>query len=162
MDHWTGALLLERSLIVLASGFNAAHFLRELWRLRRLEGGGLRRGRAMRAAVVAMVVINASLVVGALYPLAASRFEAVGRQSGAGGRRSGGVADGGVVHDGAGDARKEVREQMGTLARAIEAENWELAAYVLAISVLRVAEAVPPETLSALLELLEGSDGTGA
>ena len=49
---------------------------------------------------------------------------------------------------------------MGTLARAIEAENWELAAYVLAISVLRVAEAVPPETLSALLELLEGSDGT--
>ena len=49
---------------------------------------------------------------------------------------------------------------MGTLARAIEAENWELAAYVLAISVLRVAEAVPPETLSTLLEMLEGRDAT--
>ena len=82
MDHWTGALLLERSLIVLASGFNAAHFLRELWRLRHVEGVGARRGRAMRAAVVVMVVINVSLVVGALYPLAASRFEAVGRSPG--------------------------------------------------------------------------------
>ena len=36
----------------------------------------------MRAAVVVMVVINASLVVGALHPLAASRFEAVGRSPG--------------------------------------------------------------------------------
>ena len=81
MDHWTGALLLERTLVVLASGFNCVHFLRELWRLRQLAGGGLR-GRAMRAAVVAMVVINASLVVGALHPLAAARFAAVGRSPG--------------------------------------------------------------------------------
>ena len=36
----------------------------------------------MRAAVVAMVVINASLAVGALHPLAAARFEAVGRSPG--------------------------------------------------------------------------------
>ena len=82
LDHWTGALLLERTLVVLASGFNCVHFLRELWRLRQLAGGGLRRGRAMRAAVVAMVVINASLVVGALHPLAAARFAAVGRSPG--------------------------------------------------------------------------------
>ncbi len=81
MDHWTGALLLERTLVVLASGFNCVHFLRELWRLRQLAGGGTR-GRAMRAAVVAMVVINASLVVGALHPLAAARFAAVGRSPG--------------------------------------------------------------------------------
>lgn len=45
---------------------------------------------------------------------------------------------------------------MGTLARAIETENWELAAYVLAVSMMRVAEAMPPETLTTLLE--EGSD----
>ena len=74
---------MERTLVVLASGFNCVHFLRELWRLRQLAGGGLRtRGRAMRAAVVAMVVINASLVVGALHPLAAARFAAVGRSPG--------------------------------------------------------------------------------
>lgn len=48
---------------------------------------------------------------------------------------------------------------MGALERAIKAEDWELAAYVLAISVLRVADAVPPETLSTLLDLLaEGND----
>ena len=82
MDHWVGALLLERTLVVLASGFNCVHFLRELWRLRQLAGGGLKGGRAMRAAVVAMVVINASLVVGALHPLAAARFAAVGRSPG--------------------------------------------------------------------------------
>ena len=81
-DHWTGALLLERTLVVLASGFNCVHFLRELWRLRQLAGGGTTRGRAMRAAVVAMVVINASLLVGALHPLAAARFAAVGRSPG--------------------------------------------------------------------------------
>ena len=73
---------MERTLVVLASGFNCVHFLRELWRLRQLAGGGTRGGRAMRAAVVAMVVINASLVVGALHPLAAARFEAVGRSPG--------------------------------------------------------------------------------
>ena len=88
LDHWTGALLVERTLVVLASGFNCVHFLRELWRLRQLAGGGTRQprgprgGRAMRAAVVAMVVINASLVVGALHPLAAARFAAVGRSPG--------------------------------------------------------------------------------
>ncbi len=48
---------------------------------------------------------------------------------------------------------------MGTLERAIKAEDWEMAAYALAIAVLRVAEAVPPESLSALLELMsEGGD----
>lgn len=48
---------------------------------------------------------------------------------------------------------------MNTLERAIRAENWELAAHVLLVSVLRVADAFPPETLSALLELLsEGRD----
>lgn len=48
---------------------------------------------------------------------------------------------------------------MGTLAQAIKAEDWELAAHLLAVSLLRVADAVPPETLSALLDLLaEGND----
>ena len=48
---------------------------------------------------------------------------------------------------------------MGTLARAVKAEQWELAAYCLALSVLRLAEAVPPETLAELLDLLaEGGD----
>ena len=84
MEYWTGALLLERALVVLSSGFNAAHFLRELWRVSRRDGGGVgtTRGRARRAAMVAMVVINAALAVGALHPLMASRFAAVGRSPG--------------------------------------------------------------------------------
>lgn len=52
---------------------------------------------------------------------------------------------------------------MGTLEQAIREEKWELAAYVLAIAALKVAETVPPETLSTLLELLEeGTDGPAA
>ena len=48
---------------------------------------------------------------------------------------------------------------MGTLERAIKSEDWELAAYILAIAVLRVAEIIPPETLSTMLDLLaEGGD----
>ncbi len=50
--------------------------------MRLVEGVGARWGRAMRAAVVVMVVINVSLLAGALHPLAASRFEAVGRSLG--------------------------------------------------------------------------------
>ena len=59
-------------------------------------------------------------------------------------------------------ARKEVREAMGTLERAIREEQWELAAYILALAALKVAEAVPPETLSTLLELLEEGDDASA
>lgn len=80
MDHWTGALLLERALTVLSAGFNALHFLRELWRLPQLDGAGARRARAMRAALVAMVVVNVALLAGSLHPLAAARFEWVGRR----------------------------------------------------------------------------------
>ena len=52
---------------------------------------------------------------------------------------------------------------MNALERAIRAEDWDLAAHVLLVSVLRVADAVPPETLSALLDLLsEVGDAEGA
>ena len=51
---------------------------------------------------------------------------------------------------------------MGTLERAIREEKWELAAYVLAIAALRVAEEVPQETLSRLLELLAEDDDAPA
>ena len=79
MDHWTGALLLERTLVVLAAGFNSLHFLRELWRLTRREAAGPRRRRGTGAALAAMVVINLALAAGALHPLAATRFATVGR-----------------------------------------------------------------------------------
>lgn len=51
---------------------------------------------------------------------------------------------------------------MTTLAEAIREERWELAAYLLAIAVLKAGEAVPVETLSAALDLLSevGDDGT--
>ena len=51
---------------------------------------------------------------------------------------------------------------MGRLERAIREEQWELAAYILALAALKVAETVPPETLSTLLELLseEGGDAS--
>ena len=49
---------------------------------------------------------------------------------------------------------------MTTLAEAIREERWELAAYLLAVAVLRVGDAVPPETLEAVVDLLsEGGDG---
>lgn len=79
MDHWTGALLLERTLIVMAAGFNSLHFLRELWRLPRRNGAGLRRRRGMRTALLTMVVINTALAAGALHPMAAARFAWAGR-----------------------------------------------------------------------------------
>ncbi len=82
MDHWAGALLLERALIVLSAGFNAVHFVRELWRQTREGGAASRRGRSMRAALVAMVAINGALAAGALHPLAASRLAWVGRSPG--------------------------------------------------------------------------------
>ena len=48
---------------------------------------------------------------------------------------------------------------MDALERAIKSEDWEVAAHILAIAVLRVAEIIPPETLSAMLDLLaEGGD----
>ncbi len=58
------------------------HFARELWRLSRSDGVATARGRARRAALAAMVVINAALAVGAMHPLMASRFAAVGRSPG--------------------------------------------------------------------------------
>ena len=58
------------------------HFVRELWRLPRREGFASRRGRARRAALAAMVVINTALAAGALHPLVASRFEWAGRSPG--------------------------------------------------------------------------------
>ena len=82
MDHWTGALLLERTLTVMAAGFNAMHFARELWRLSRNAAPPPRRKRAVRAALAAMVVINAALAAGALHPLAAARFAWAARSPG--------------------------------------------------------------------------------
>lgn len=82
MDHWTGALLLERTLVVMAAGFNSLHFLRELRRLPRLprrETAEPRRRRGTGAALAAMAVINLALAAGALHPLAAARFAAVER-----------------------------------------------------------------------------------
>ena len=79
MDHWTGALLLERTLVVMAAGFNSLHFLRELRRLSRREAAGPRRRRGTGAALAAMAVINLALAAGALHPLAAARFAWVGR-----------------------------------------------------------------------------------
>lgn len=81
MDHWTGALLLERALTVMSAGFNAMHFARELWRLSR-GGPASSRKRSVRAALVAMVVINAALAAGALHPLAAARFAWAARSAG--------------------------------------------------------------------------------
>lgn len=54
------------------------HFARALLRLSGYAAAPARRRRAMRAALAAMVVINVALAAGALYPLAAARFEAVG------------------------------------------------------------------------------------
>ena len=82
MDHWTGALLLERALTVMSAGFNAMHFARELWRLRGGNKPPSRRRQPVRAALVAMVVINAALAAGALHPLAASRFAWAARSAG--------------------------------------------------------------------------------
>lgn len=81
MDHWTGALLLERAMTVMSAGFNAMHFARELWRASR-GGPSSSRKRSVRAALVAMVVINAALATGALHPLAASRFAWAARSAG--------------------------------------------------------------------------------
>ena len=48
---------------------------------------------------------------------------------------------------------------MGGLSNAIKAEQWELAAYYLMVSVARLAAQVPPESLAVLLEFLaEGDD----
>ena len=48
---------------------------------------------------------------------------------------------------------------MDALERAIKSEDWEVAAHILAIAVLRVAEIIPPKTLSTMLDLLaEGGD----
>ena len=48
---------------------------------------------------------------------------------------------------------------MDALERAIKSEDWELAAHILAIAVLRVAEIIPSKTLSTMLDLLaEGGD----
>ncbi len=48
---------------------------------------------------------------------------------------------------------------MGSLDSVIGSEDWDKVAYMLAIAVLRVAESIPPESLSALLALLsEGGD----
>jgi hypothetical protein len=41
------------------------------------------------------------------------------------------------------------------LAVAIERENWELAALCLLYGMVRAVETLPPQTLEALLELLE-------
>ena len=52
---------------------------------------------------------------------------------------------------------------MGSLSNAIKAEQWELAAYYLMVSVARLAAQVPPESLAALLEFLaEGDDDPSA
>ena len=59
---------------VMSAGFNAMHFARELWRLARDGAPSSRRKRSMRAAIVAMVVINVALAAGALHPLASARF----------------------------------------------------------------------------------------
>ena len=48
---------------------------------------------------------------------------------------------------------------MDALERAIKSEDWEVAAHILVFAVLRVAEIIPPETLSTMLDLLaEGGD----
>lgn len=52
---------------------------------------------------------------------------------------------------------------MAGLSNAIKAEQWELAAYYLMVSVVRLAAQVPPESLADLLELLaEGDDDPSA
>ncbi|GEM_PF-6413066 len=52
---------------------------------------------------------------------------------------------------------------MSGLSNAIKAEQWELVAYYLLVSVARLAVQVPPETLADLLEFLaEGDDDASA
>ncbi len=81
MDHWAGALLLERTLTAMSAGFNAMHFMRELWRLRGGDGdwmgGRARKVRARRAALAGMAAVNAALASGALYTMASERFALV-------------------------------------------------------------------------------------
>jgi hypothetical protein len=43
---------------------------------------------------------------------------------------------------------------MGTLTKAVQQQQWELAAYCLLIAVTRVADKVPREGLAELLRLL--------
>ncbi|MCH8940138.1 MAG: hypothetical protein IIC27_03305 [Chloroflexi bacterium] len=52
---------------------------------------------------------------------------------------------------------------MGGLSTAIKAEQWELVAYYLLVSVARLASQVPPESLADLLGFLaEGDDAPSA
>jgi len=50
---------------------------------------------------------------------------------------------------------------MTALALAIEREVWPLVALYLLLGVVRTATALPPESLAALLEALEGSEKRG-
>jgi hypothetical protein len=47
------------------------------------------------------------------------------------------------------------------LAAAIKEENWEVAALYLLIGMQRAIEALPPETVEALLELIEDEEEPG-
>lgn len=47
---------------------------------------------------------------------------------------------------------------MGGLSTAIKAEQWELVAYYLLVSVARLASQVPPESLADLLGFLAVGD----
>ncbi|HEU4760129.1 MAG TPA: hypothetical protein VFT91_09140 [Dehalococcoidia bacterium] len=51
---------------------------------------------------------------------------------------------------------------MATLAEAIEARQWELAALCLLLGVTRAAAALPPDALEGLLEVLEPAPEEGA
>ncbi len=44
---------------------------------------------------------------------------------------------------------------MSVLSRAIERQDWELAAYCLLVAAAELAERVPPETLAEMLAMLE-------